>query len=311
MEADLKAYNRRRLLAAGGAILVGGAIASPIAFRKMRALPSPYVLASNNKTQRLIQSNGIPAHSTGDFPNSNDPFAISAQTHAFTIPLDPVANTSLTPIVHEGFWNFGVALNGVPFDPAGPFWKGDPATGWQFEVMSTQARPFLGLDQNNAHVQPGGGYHYHGIPHGLIRHLALLQPDMPAMLLLGYSADGFPVYAPLGHAIADDPHSPLIRLTSGYRIKPGFRQSGPKQMYDGFFVQDYEFIKGAGDLDAANGRFGVTPQFPQGTYYYALTDMYPFIPRLFRGTPDRSFRHSRGPGLGEVPPPLRDFPKGA
>lgn len=57
-------------------------------------------------------------------------------------------------------------------------------------------------------------------------------------------------------------------------------------------------MKGAGDLDEANGRFGVTPEFPQGTYHYVLTENFPFIPRQFKGTPDSSF-FRRGP------PPMR------
>jgi len=63
-------------------------------------------------------------------------------------------------------------------------------------------------------------------------------------------------------------------------------------------------VKDAGDLDEANGRFGVTPEFPQGTYHYVLTDDFPFIPRQFKGTPDSSFfRHGPGPmrfGAGDV-----------
>lgn len=64
---------------------------------------------------------------------------------------------------------------------------------------------------------------------------------------------------------------------------------GPGGKYDGTFVQDYEYVKGSGDLDECNGRTGVTPEFTNGTYYYVVTDAYPFIPRLFRGTPDSSF----------------------
>lgn len=61
-------------------------------------------------------------------------------------------------------------------------------------------------------------------------------------------------------------------------------------------MQDWTYVAGAGDLDECNGRFGVTPEHPEGTYYYVVTDTFPFVPRLFRGTPDPSFRHGPPPG---------------
>ena len=39
----------------------------------------------------------------------------------------------------------------------------------------------------------------------------------------------------------------------------------------GFFVNDYEYSRGLGDLDEHNGRFGVTPEYPNGTYAYFTT----------------------------------------
>jgi glutamate synthase (ferredoxin) len=48
----------------------------------------------------------------------------------------------------------------------------------------------------------------------------------------------------------------------------------------------------------ASGRFGVTPEFPEGTYHYVLTEQYPLIPRQFAGTPDASFERRGPPGGG-------------
>ena len=72
-------------------------------------------------------------------------------------------------------------------------------------------------------------------------------------------------------------------LKASYRLKSGERPgggNGPGGAYDkGSFAQDYEFVKKtAGDLDDCNGRHGVTPEYPQGTYYYVITDNWPFIP---------------------------------
>ena len=47
--------------------------------------------------------------------------------------------------------------------------------------------------------------------------------------------------------------------------------------------QDYEYVEGLGDLDQCNGRFGVTPEFPEGIYYYVVTDDFPFFTRCLKG----------------------------
>ena len=90
-------------------------------------------------------------------------------------------------------------------------------------------------------------------------------------------------------------------MKSSYQIKAGSRPTGsdsPEGDYDGSFTIDYEYVANSGDLDECGGRFGVTPEFTQGTYYYVLTEDYPFIPRIFKGVPDPSFerrRHRRRP----------------
>ena len=63
-------------------------------------------------------------------------------------------------------------------------------------------------------------------------------------------------------------------------IHPGVSQQlapsqyGPeisKQFPLGRYLEDYEFAAGLGDLDQFNGRFAVTPEFPNGTYAYFVT----------------------------------------
>ena len=92
-----------------------------------------------------------------------------------------------------------------------------------------------------------------------------------------------------------------MSLTSSYRLKstpdvnrPGILTSligGPNQgtaspntpIPMGAFTQDYEYVEGLGDLDQCNGRFGVTPEFPEGIYYYVVTDDFPFFTRCLKG----------------------------
>ena len=51
----------------------------------------------------------------------------------------------------------------------------------------------------------------------------------------------------------------------------------------GTFAQDWEYVEGSGDLDECNGRFGVTPEFPDGIYHYYATDTYPYFQRCVTG----------------------------
>lgn len=113
--------------------------------------------------------------------------------------------------------------------------------------------------------------------------------------LIGYALDGFPIYGPWGF---DDAGS-VRRFRAGYRLRRivrrdvlpdgtslGPSQEGPpvnSQYPLGMFVEDYEFVAGAGDLDEHNGRFAKTPEYPGGTYaYFLATDQaghiaYPYL----------------------------------
>ncbi len=241
------------------------------------------VSVSSNGTVRTITADGIPTHSTGAFPNNNNPNAITAQSYQFTVDATPSANGSTS--ASDGYI-FGVALSGAVFDPGtAEYWNRDRSSGWRYEAISVNG-PDLGLDYSNAHVQPNGAYHYHGIPEALID--ALETSGTPT--LIGYAADGFPIYGPLSYADADDPNSGLVEMDSSYVLQSGTRDSGPGGTYDGTFTQDWTYAAGTGDLDACNGRYGVTEEYPGGTYYYVITDEFPFIPRCFVGTPDDSFQ---------------------
>ena len=240
---------------------------------------------------RTVRSNGVPDHPTGNFPNRACPNTMTAQSYVFHMPAEPVAAPQPTVLrMHP----FGVAINGVVFDPgAAEWWQRNPSSGWQYEPLS--GKYFLGTDDSNAHVQPNGVYHYHGLPKGLIqKHHA-----ENTLIQIGWAADGFPIYGAWGHTKADDLNSPLKTMKSSYCVKSGTRPSGsqgPGGKYDGTFVQDYEYVAGSGDLDENNGRFGPTPEFPKGTYHYYATTTYPFIPRSFKGTPDSSFFRKGPPG---------------
>ncbi|MGB0599905.1 MAG: YHYH protein [Rubripirellula sp.] len=247
---------------------------------------------------RVIVSNGIPNHNTGRFPNRGNPNRITVQQHRYRVPANPQVADQTTPIQGE----FGVAVNGVPFDPgAAEFYDGEP--GWQYEPLSGAIN--LGIDMSHAHVQPTGKYHYHGLPTGLIESVRVEAGSHSP--LIGWAADGFPIYAVFGYSDPKNAASPVQKLTSSYRLKKGNRPGGdaPGGKYDGTFLRDYEYVQGAGDLDECNGRFTVTPEFPDGTYAYFMTEQWPVVPRNYRGTPSPDFRHGpsrgRGPSGGRGP----------
>ena len=240
---------------------------------------------------RVFHANGLPDHKPGDFPNQGNPNCISAQSHTFRVTLKPQTHSQPRP--GQGAW-FGVALNGVPFEPGtGEFWNGQ--RDWNYEAGSGFIN--LGLDQNNAHVQPTGAYHYHGLPTGLMDKMG---GDGKKMLLVGYAADGFPIYTSYGYSTATNATSALRKMRSSWQIKKGERAGGPGGKYDGKFTADYDYVAGSGDLDECNGRIGVTPEHPQGIYHYNITDEFPQIARAWRGAPDASF-FKRGPGGTGVP----------
>ena len=253
---------------------------------------------------RFITSDGLPDHTPGDFPRRGNPNTISAQKHAFRVPLNPKPASGEAPSSAK---LFGVAVNGVPFEPGtAEIWspqgrtRGGPnPNAWRYEALTGGIN--LGLDDHQAHVQPSGMYHYHALPIGLYERLAGAPADQAPqhMVLLGWAADGFPLYGPWAHVDAADATSPLVKVASSHRVKRGDRPTGetsPGGAYDGTYTQDWEYVEGHGDLDEHNGRFGVTPEHPKGTYYYVLTEDHPYIPRSHKGTPDPSFAPKRGRG---------------
>ena len=237
---------------------------------------------------RVLIANGISDHNTGAFPNRGNPHSIETQTYRLRVPANPTLSNRVTPLT---LGDFGISVNGVPFDPGAAEWyRGDRNSGWQYEALSGAVA--LGLDENHAHVQPSGAYHYHGLPSLLLEGLNVRSGQHSPQI--GWAADGFPIYALYGYA--NGTSGDIRELQSGYRVKAGHRPSGgsnPGGHYDGTFTADYEFVKGLGDLDECNGRYALTPEYPQGTYAYFLTNSWPVIPRCFKGTPSADFKRGR------------------
>jgi hypothetical protein len=253
-------------------------------------LPSSFTWRCANG-QRTLVGNGIPSHTVGTFPNGQNPNTISTQTVSFKTTLQPEMHAGSGARVNDS----GMAINGIRFDPgtggscpsnvtSKDACSMDRGPGqWRMEALGQTAFNF-GVDANNAHPQPDGSYHYHGLPTGLLNPAARAGAQMQ---LIGWASDGYPMYALYGYSNARSTASALRKMRGSYRIKssPDSGRPASALIPMGTFMQDYEYLAGLGDLDECNGRIGVTPEFPKGVYHYYVTDTYPFVQRCVKGTP--------------------------
>jgi hypothetical protein len=144
--------------------------------------------------------------------------------------------------------------------------------------------------------------------------------------ILAWTADGYPVYGPYGYSVSNDASSGIRRMISGYVIRNGqygtdnlstnnaprktipawsarlfnvsTNQTGPnvsasfpfgRYMEDNDYLGDHGIAPGTNtyDLDEYNGRWCVTPEFPQGTYAY-------FVSISSNGAPTFPYNIGRG-----------------
>jgi hypothetical protein len=87
--------------------------------------------------------------------------------------------------------------------------------------------------------------------------------------IIGWAYDGCPIYGPDAYTNVNGTGG-LRRMTTSYRLKSTLSDNRPDtSIYpEGFFIEDYEYVEGLGTLDRYNGRFCVTPEYPNGVYAY-------------------------------------------
>jgi len=88
--------------------------------------------------------------------------------------------------------------------------------------------------------------------------------------IIGWAYDGNPIYGSYGYTNPDDSNSTVKILESSYTLSTSDVVDRPSGFSSGFFIEDYKF-DGSGDLDAYNGRYCRTPEFPNGVYAYFAT----------------------------------------
>ncbi len=221
-----------------------------------------------------VSSSDIPDYAIG--PWGNDPNVPTDQHFVFRIPRAPAVENgtkTATPLGPVGVWVNGVAV----FNAKDARTYNDRGV-WHSNAVTVETGDF---DACLGHPAPGGAYHHH-------QNLRCLY-DADSTVhspILGFAFDGYPIYGPYAYANADGTGA-IARMRSGYRLRDitgrttlaggaalSPAQYGPpvSSTYPlGYFVEDYEHVDGLGDLDAHNGRFAATPEYPQGTYAYYVT----------------------------------------
>ena len=219
---------------------------------------------------RIIDTNALPDHETGDFPNAGNPNTITEQDLTYEFPTDPIFVGDAVEVR-----TVGVALNGVKFEP-GTAETVSCDSGETYRIEALQEVYDLGLDFNNAHVQPTGEYHYHGVSELLVE---AYESDED-LVHVGFAADGYLMYYSKSGAYESG-----YALTDEARTGTGCVASGPGSVDveidgtapDGTYNLDWVWSEENGDLDSCNGTM------IDGEYAYILTDDYPYVSRCLNG----------------------------
>ncbi|MFT6013783.1 MAG: hypothetical protein ACI860_001493, partial [Chitinophagales bacterium] len=262
-----------------------------------------------------ITTHGIPAYTTGPFLDGN-PSLASDQSAIYRFTLNPTENTGTSTSTTGG--NIGNFINGVSlFDyrdgvawnpttsalcggPGNPPCPGGPTSSqdWNRDAVPAEKG---GFDCAKAHPAMGN-YHHHQNPSAFDLDLVTVSTicDLYASdglyninpnnhsPLIGFAYDGFPIYGAYAYQNADGTGT-IVRMQSGYELLTNTtRINGPNvntTYFSGYFREDYQFVANTADdfLDEHNGRFCITPEYPNGIYCYFTTvdanwnSAYPYV----------------------------------
>lgn len=267
-----------------------------------------------------VSTNGIPSYITGPFLDGN-PSIAQDQNAIFKFPLSPVQNTGTPTNTNGG--NIGVFINGVAlFDYRdGVSWRnstnslaGGPLGGMGDQVWNRDAvvAERDGFDCAKGHPAMGN-YHHHQNPSAFNLDLNVISnvcdlytadglyviDSTQHSPLIGFAYDGFPVYGAYAYQDVNGT-GPVVRMKSSYALRNIMTRTtyangntvtaGPAVSVTyplGYFREDYEYIPTSAVtpdyLDEHNGRFCVTPEYPNGIYcYFATVDenwnsAYPYV----------------------------------
>lgn len=217
----------------------------------------------------------IPGYDIG--PWVGNPNVPANQNFVYKITLLPAENTGTlinTPLGHIGVWSNGVSIFNAK-DAASYENEGI----WNQNAIVVEGSSF---DDCLGHPAPNGEYHHHLNPTCLYND----SDNTNHAPIIGYAFDGFPVYGAYGFANTDGTGG-IARMQSSFQLRAITDRTTladgtilPASQYGpavsgtyplGYYIEDYEYIAGLGDLDEHNGRFCVTPEYPDGIYAYFVT----------------------------------------
>jgi hypothetical protein len=251
----------------------------------------------------FIHTKGIPSYPTGPFLDGN-PSQAEDQDAIFKFPLNPTQNSGTPTSTTMG--NIGVFINGVAlFDyrdgvawnpatnslcggPGNPPCPGGPGAtmDWNRDAILAE---MSGFDCSKGHPAMGN-YHHHQNPSAFDLDLNVVSTicnlyDADGLYaidstqhspLIGFAYDGFPIYGTYGYVNTDGTGG-IVRIKSSYQLKTtrGTGNVPSETSWPlGTFREDYEYVNHSSQsdyLDEHNGRFCVTPEYPNGIYCYFTT----------------------------------------
>lgn len=226
---------------------------------------------------------------------ATDQTPANAAHYNWKIPAEPVQNTAANK-TNRAYGPIGVFTNGVTL--MSPRDKEEVANGYYRNEARLRA-DFM--DANNGTVwcsigdyePPVAGVYYH---YDLPNEYKVDGDAGEHSPIIGWALDGYPIYGPHTYANTDGTGA-ITRMTSSYTLRSGARPGAgsPSGVHNGDYTADYEYTSGHGTLDEHNGRYCVTPEFPDGTYaYFATPTEYPyFIGDTFRGVVSGEHRYQK------------------
>jgi hypothetical protein len=259
-------------------------------------IPSNVQVVQYSVNNVYISCTCIPGYSIG--PWGGNPNTPSNQNFVFKITRTPQQNMGTPTAIglgHIGIWSNGVSVYNVS----------DGQSYMNQGIWNRNAYYWEGPGFDNClgHPQQQGEYHHHVSPTCLYDE----TDSMSHSPIIGYAFDGFPIYGAYSYTNTNGTGA-IKRMKSSYAITIGAtRVNGPAVNVTfpaGCFIEDYSYVVGAGDLDERNGRFCVTPDYPNGTYAYFVTlddNLDPAFPYTFFGTYYGIVQAGNtGPGSGHV-----------
>lgn len=240
----------------------------------------------------FVDTSGVPSYNVGPF-SDNNPAYPSDLDKVYRIFRNPVEDTSGNNEV-VGAGPIGLLVNGVVvfnFTDARSYnnqgiWNQD-ANIFELDgfdnAMGHPAPIGTGTGGPNAPLREGR-YHHHQNPIALRAQLG--DDGSGHSPILGFAFDGFPIYGPYAFADPVNSSSDIVQIASSYQLRDISARAtladgtvlpqalhGPtlEDIELGAYQEDFFFDSASGDLDEHNGRFGVTPEYPGGTYAYFVT----------------------------------------